>query len=103
MFILSHLSRAQLRLNKSSNVLEHATLAVIALLLVKRGCTTVSIHSKKKAEIEVWTLSCQERFKVWSRRPRCLQDGLLHSKFHTWSLCNHACFRGARKTDAVDW
>ena len=37
MFILSHLSRAQLRLNKSSEEPEHATLAVIAPLLVRSG------------------------------------------------------------------
>ena len=52
MFTLSHLSRAQFRLNKNSWNPEHATLAAIAPMLVKVGCTTVSIHSKK-GEIEV--------------------------------------------------
>ena len=37
MFILSHLSRAQFRFNKSSEEPEHATLAVIAPLLVRSG------------------------------------------------------------------
>ena len=37
MFTLSHLSRAQFRLDKSSEEPEHATLGAIAPLLVKSG------------------------------------------------------------------
>ena len=57
-----------------------------------------NVHSLKKLKLKYWTLLCQERFKfgagdpLFARRP---------SSFHTWSLCNHACFRGARKTDPV--
>ena len=94
MFILSHLSRAQFRLNKSSEEPEHATLAVIAPLLVRTGWTTMSLHSKK-AEIEVLDVLCQERFKFGAGDTVVCKTA--------WSLCNHACFRGARKTDAVDW
>ena len=50
----------------------------------------------QEAEIEVLDAAWSRTFQVWS-----LQDGLLHSIFHTWSLCNHGRFRGARKTDAV--
>ena len=62
MFILSYLSRAQFRLNKSSEEPERATLAVIAPLLVRSGWTTV--HSLKKAEVEALDAVLLRTFQV---------------------------------------
>ena len=61
------------------------------------------VHSLKKAEIEVLDAALSRTFSsleqvtpLFARQPTSFQ-------LDTWSLCNHACFRGARTTDAVDW
>ena len=56
------------------------------------------VHSLKKQKFKYWTLPCQERFKLGASDPVVRK-----TSFDTWSLCNHACFRGAKQTDAVDW
>ena len=64
----------------------------------KRQCP---FHSKK-TEIGVLDASLSRTCHVLEQVTRCLQDGLLQSSFDTWNLCNHASFRGAKKT-VVDW
>ena len=60
------------------------------------------VHSLKKLKLKYWTLPCQERFKFGAGDPILCKKAYFVPVL-TWTLCNHACFRGARKTDAVDW